>query len=132
MSLCLNYDSSIKLLSIIVLDSPARLRQETEYYTGDYNIQVKFTIFIKNLFVLSFLFLSSFHWMMIGLIISLFDVTNNFHKHCNNYVLYKQQREKYYYSTYLSLLNISSYSDWNLFWDAKLLRTWEIMILFKL
>jgi hypothetical protein len=32
----------------------------------------------------------------------------------------------------LSILYISSYSDWNLFWDAKILRTREIITLFKL
>ena len=34
----------------------------------------------------------------------------------------------------LSILNISSYScsDWNLFWDCKILRTWVIMTLLKL
>ena len=34
--------------------------------------------------------------------------------------------------TNLSILNMSSYSDWNLFWDAKIFRTREIMTLFKL
>ena len=29
------------------------------------------------------------------------------------------------------ILNISSYSDWNLFWDVRILRTREIMMLFK-
>ena len=36
------------------------------------------------------------------------------------------QKERDYYSTNLSILNISSYSDWNLFWDAKILRTLKL------
>ena len=48
--------------------------------------------------------------------------------YCNGSI----QRERDYYSTNLSILNISSYSNWNQFWDAKILRTWEIMTLFKL
>ena len=36
-----------------------------------------------------------------------------------------------YYSKNLSILNSSSYSDGNLFWDAKILRTQEMMALFK-
>ena len=42
------------------------------------------------------------------------------------------KKERDYYSTNLSILNISSYSDINLFWDAKILRTREIMTQFKL
>ena len=42
-----------------------------------------------------------------------------------------RQREIDYYSTNLSILNIWAYSDWNLFWDVKILRTQEIMLLFK-
>ena len=42
------------------------------------------------------------------------------------------KRERDYYSTNLSILNISSYSDWNLFWDAKIFRKREIITLFKL
>ena len=41
-------------------------------------------------------------------------------------------RERDYYFKNLSILNTLSYSDWNLFWDAKILRTREIMTLFKL
>ena len=44
----------------------------------------------------------------------------------------KTQREGDYYSKNISILNISLYSDWNLFWDAKILRTQEVMALFKL
>ena len=36
------------------------------------------------------------------------------------------------YSKNLSILNILSYSYWNLFWDAKILGTREIMTIFKL
>ena len=43
-----------------------------------------------------------------------------------------KQRERDSYSTNLSILKISSYSNWNLFRDAKILRTREIMTLFKL
>ena len=39
------------------------------------------------------------------------------------------QRQRNYYSTNLSILNISSCSDWHLFWDAKILRTREIRAL---
>ena len=38
---------------------------------------------------------------------------------------------KDYYSKNLSILNISSYNDWNLFCDAKILGTQEIMTLFN-
>ena len=41
------------------------------------------------------------------------------------------QRERDYYSKNLSILNISSYSEWNLFLDAKILITREIIILLK-
>ena len=34
--------------------------------------------------------------------------------------------------TTLKILNILSYSDWNLFWDVKIQRTQEIIMLFKL
>ena len=42
-----------------------------------------------------------------------------------------RQRERDYYPMKQSILNISSYSDWNLCWEAKILRIREIMILFK-
>ena len=41
------------------------------------------------------------------------------------------QRERDYYSKNLSILNISSNSEWNLFWDAKILITRKIITLFK-
>ena len=44
----------------------------------------------------------------------------------------EESERRDYYSTNLSILNILSYSDWNLFKDAKILRTREIMMLFKL
>ena len=44
----------------------------------------------------------------------------------------KNQREGIaIYSANLSILNISSYSHWTIFWDAKILRTQEIMTLIK-
>ena len=48
--------------------------------------------------------------------------------------LYKNfyMREKDYYSKNLSILNIPSYRDLNLFLDAKIYRTREIMTLLKL
>ena len=45
-------------------------------------------------------------------------------------VFYPERRN--YYSKNLSIINVSSYSDWNMFWDAKILRIREIMMLFKL
>ena len=37
-----------------------------------------------------------------------------------------------FYHCILSILNILSYIDWNLFWDAKIFRKREIMTIFKL
>ena len=42
------------------------------------------------------------------------------------------QRERDHYSKNLSKLYISSYGDLTLFWDAEILRSLEIMTLFRL
>ena len=45
---------------------------------------------------------------------------------------YLSERRRDYYSENLSILDISSYSDCNLIWDARILKQWKIMRLFKL
>ena len=91
------------------------------YYTKKilFNLNCLLTIMIENL-----LFLFFYIFVHDGLI-----------KLCrpwnwrNVYMIILRERD--YYSKNLSILNTSSFSDWNLFRDAKTFRTREIMTLFK-